>query len=200
MADSDSIKLCECGCGQPAPIAKQTVSAKGYAKGQPLRFVIGHHNRVRQPLHGHGSRDARTGAYHSWRGMIQRCENPNAAHFDRYGGRGIKVCEQWHSFERFLADMGERPEGTSLDRFPDNDGDYEPGNCRWATRSRQLANTSRNKLLTAFGRTQTLKQWSVETAIRPQTIASRLKSGWAIERALTERPARARVEDDYGRM
>lgn len=73
--------------------------------------------------------------------MKQRCLNPLATGYERYGGRGVKICERWlNSFENFLADMGERPDETSLDRYPNNRGDYEPGNCRWATREEQEAN------------------------------------------------------------
>lgn len=78
-------------------------------------------------------------AYWSWIGMRQRCRNPNAHGYQHYGGRGITVDPRWDSFDAFYADMGERPEGTSVDRI-NNDGNYEPGNCRWATAKEQAAN------------------------------------------------------------
>jgi len=77
--------------------------------------------------------------------MRQRCLNPQCDQWEWYGGRGIKVCERWNSFEVFLADMGERPQGTTLDRYPNNDGHYEPGNCRWAT-AKEQAETNRGIL------------------------------------------------------
>lgn len=87
-------------------------------------------------------------AYASWAQMRERCRNPRNVRYPRYGGRGITHCERWTSFENFVADMGERPEGMSLDRI-DNDGNYEPGNCRWATQEEQQRNRSTTKLTEA---------------------------------------------------
>src|SRR5437868_4757100 len=88
-----------------------------------------------QTTHGH----SRTRMYKAWTGMVQRCINPAAAGFDEYGGAGIVVCDRWLKFANFLADMGERPEGMSLDRIDGAKG-YEPSNCRWATVAEQLEN------------------------------------------------------------
>jgi hypothetical protein len=110
--------------------------------------------------------------------MIRRCSDPSAAGYHRYGGRGIDVCDRWRgSVEDFVADMGPRPPGTTLDRFPDPDGNYEPGNCRWATRTEQAANTCTAVLVTANGKTQTMDAWARELGIAAKTIAYRLKKG-----------------------
>lgn len=84
-----------------------------------------------------------TGTYKSWKSMLARCEQPRHPHYENYGGRGIAVCERWHRFAEFYADMGDRPEGLTLDRI-DNDGNYAPGNCRWATRRQQWENSRAN--------------------------------------------------------
>ena len=81
-----------------------------------------------------------TPTYRVWNGMTQRCLNPKNGRWDDYGGRGITVCERWQIFENFVADMGERPEGETLDRYPNQNGNYEPGNCRWATAEQQGQN------------------------------------------------------------
>ena len=90
--------------------------------------------------YGHTSKNGKLSpTYQSWRHMKTRCQNPNCLEYKKYGSRGIKVCERWMDFANFLEDMGERPENTTLDRI-DNDGDYEPGNCRWATWKEQNQN------------------------------------------------------------
>lgn len=89
--------------------------------------------------HGHARRGKKTKTYTTWRDMRARCLNPNDTAFSNYGGRGIQVCDRWSKYKNFLEDMGERPEDLTLDRI-DNDGNYEPNNCRWASRSLQMRN------------------------------------------------------------
>jgi hypothetical protein len=119
--------------------------------------------------------------------MKQRCENPNNPKYYRYGARGIKVCERWRrSFEVFSKDMGPRPEGHSIERR-DNDGNYEPSNCVWATRKAQQRNRCTNKFVEYLGNKMTLFE-AVEiskTIIPYETIYFRLRQGWELSQALT---------------
>jgi hypothetical protein len=116
--------------------------------------------------------------------MRDRCTNPRHHAYALYGGRGIAVCARWESFENFLADMGERPAGTSLDRYPNKDGNYEPGNCRWATDVEQANNTRANRLLTLGSETMPLRAWARRLGIAENTLWARLKKGWPMEKAL----------------
>lgn len=97
--------------------------------------------RGKTPTHGHARKGAPSPTYRTWYNMKTRCENPRSSKYRFYGGRGIKLCERWRSFEAFLYDMGERPSAAhTIDRYPNKDGDYEPNNCRWATQKEQNAN------------------------------------------------------------
>lgn len=134
--------------------------------------------------------------YGSWHHMMRRCTNPKEPYFQNYGGRGIKVCERWHSFDNFVADMGPRPAGMSLDRV-NNDGDYTPENCRWADQIQQHNNKSSNVLITHDGRTQTMASWARELGVRRGLLHSRLKRmpfSEAIARPLAKKAPPTTVE------
>lgn len=124
---------CVCDCGNTKRIRLDSL------KGGTTRTCGCEQGPVR---HGATRHYKLSPAYRSWREMLKRCRNPNAIQWKYYGGRGVTVCERWqgpNGFANFLADMGKRPEGLSLDRI-DNDGNYEPTNCRWADRSTQMRN------------------------------------------------------------
>lgn len=134
--------------------------------------------------HGHNTRIIRSTTYNSWAKMIQRCTNSNSDHYHLYGGRGITVCERWLVFENFLKDMGERPEGTSLDR-KNTEGIYKPDNCKWSTKREQQQNLRFNHNLTFNEETKCIQEWARCTHLPPSTITYRLKIGWSIEKTLT---------------
>lgn len=171
MAAENPTKLCECGCGKPAPIAKVNHASRGAVRGQPLRFVRGHATTI----HRHSK--PRTRTYKSWLSMMERCFNTNAPNYQSYGGAGISVCERWRSFPTFLADMGERPNGHSLDRYPNQRGNYEPSNCRWATAKEQVRNTSQNVLVEYDGLTLCLAAWAEKLGMQRVTITQRYRNG-----------------------
>ena len=115
----------------------------------------------------------------------QRCTNPKNKGWDKYGGRGITVCEAWRTFEGFYRDMGDPPPGMTLDRI-DVNGNYEPGNCRWATVERQARNKRGSLLFTFRGETKPLADWAEEFGLRYQRVFYRMqRDGWSLERALT---------------
>lgn len=141
----------------------------------------------------HGQSYTRT--YRVWVRMKERCTNPMAPGYARYGGRGIRVCDAWAtSFEVFLRDMGERPAGMSLDRFPDNDGNYEPGNCRWATSTEQANNRSSTRVVEIEGVRRSIAEWARLVGISPQSLGARLAKGMVGRALLASPSSRARDE------
>lgn len=134
--------------------------------------------------HGEGGHREPSGTWRTWRAMIQRCLHRGAADFPGYGGRGITVCDRWRVFENFRDDMGPRPPGATIERI-DNDGGYEPGNCRWATWREQANNKRTNRRLSHAGVTLTMAEWAEKLGIRYGTLSERLRRGWPIADALT---------------
>ncbi len=157
--------LCICECGKET-VASGNQLRKGHKKscgclraGPPLK-----HGRTDSPL------------YAVWMAMHDRCRNPNNQSYRRYGARGIRVCDRWKEFSLFLEDMGERPDGMTIERN-DNDGDYCPENCRWANRKEQANNTRRNRFIeTSIGRL-TLKEACKIAGITQEAMYQRRKSG-----------------------
>ncbi len=126
-------------------------------------------------------------AYRSWDSMIQRCYDTKVAHYQRYGAKGITVCDRWrYSFLNFLEDMGQRPEEMTLDRI-DSTGNYEPKNCKWSSAKQQASNRSNNHHLEFNNKRQTITDWSEETGISVTNIIKRLSLGWSVEETLTKK-------------
>lgn len=172
--------LCKCSCGTSRIVIGSDLRSGSHKSCGCLRHTPEH-----KPWKIHGMCDSPT--YQSWSAMKDRCLNAQNHSFSFYGKRGIVICERWLRFENFLEDMGERPEGMTLDRYPDNNGDYEPNNCRWATPKQQAHNRRDNRLIEAFGETKTLTGWSEDSRCRVIfiTLKKRLDAKWDSERAIS---------------
>jgi DNA-binding XRE family transcriptional regulator len=139
----------------------------------------------RSTTHGASSQKGRAPEYNAWWNMIARCGNPNNVMYHRYGARGISVCQRWlDDYENFFHDVGKRPSSRySLER-KNKDGNYEPGNVKWATRREQSRNTCRNVMLEINGVTKCLSDWSISSPVSFAAIEVRLKNGWCSEDAV----------------
>lgn len=173
--------LCRCVCGAERKVPHHTLrTGKTKSCGKcPEGYAI---RSAGQRRWRSSEKKSTWPEHHVWVGLRQRCKK-----HPRYAGRGITVFPAWKSsFDRFIADVGRRPSALhSLDRI-DNDRGYEPGNVRWATKQEQANNRHNSRILTAFGKTQTLQQWANEVQISQRTLGARLYNGWTIERALTQ--------------
>ncbi len=166
-----------CDCGKEI-----VAELPGLIAGSPKSCGCARYRSVSEKLTRHGMTNTRT--YHIWNSMVSRCTNPNSKSWARYGGRGIRVCDRWRTFDHFHEDMGTAPEGLSIDRI-DNAKGYEPGNCRWANAFEQAVNKRSTRLITALGKTLALSQWGRETGLGSSVIRDRLSCGWAPDDAMS---------------
>lgn len=167
--------VCHCDCGRVGLIAQFEHLETGST------VSCGCATKDRMTTHGQSSHRL----FKRWQSMMGRCYRPRASGYENYGARGIRVCERWHDPAAFLADMaGSFVEGLELDRYPDNDGDYEPGNVRWATPKQNQYNRRITNTATYKGRTMPLGDWSTEIGIPLKLLTKRIvERGWQVERA-----------------
>ena len=179
IPDSRTKVLCKCQCGVLKEIMTKNLFLGGAKScGCANREALERHRRTNgwyEQCKDHPLR-------HVWLGMMCRCYKTNHTFYHRYGGRGIGVCSRWHSFDVFVSDVGPRPEGTSLDRI-NNDDDYAPENCRWATQREQMAHTSCSRLVEYKGETLPLAHWAKKLQVSHQTLHARFDRGWTVEAA-----------------
>lgn len=172
--------LCRCDCGGEVTLQACALRTGHSRSCGCLKHEV---DVARRACVTHGK--SKTAEYKTWSKMIGRCENPRDGGFSDYGGRGITVCRRWRSsFENFLADMGPRPAGLTIERVDNNKG-YSPANCRWATRAEQRLNTRRTVRLTYRGETLPLKEWAKRVGISYAALYLRVhRRHWPVARAL----------------
>jgi hypothetical protein len=186
VATSRTIRwLCKCDCGNYKIVDGSLL--RGGNTTSCGCYKIENTKRV-NTKHGFSRRGNKTAEYGAYYGLLFRCYNKKSKSYPDYGERGIKVCDRWlgeNGFINFLADMGERPSDKhSVDRI-NNEGDYEPTNCRWAIKKQQANNTRYNKMVTYNGKTQSLAMWCDELNLKYGTTQVRMWNGWTAEQAFT---------------
>ena len=173
-----------CDCGNEIVAMSEHVKS-GHTQSCGCIWI----ENCRKHGHGHDQNGQQTRTYKAWVNMRSRVSGRYEQYDDSYADRGITVCDRWqNSFENFLADMGECPAGKTLDRHPDNAGNYEPTNCRWATPAQQNRNMRRNKMVSFRGETMCLLDACHLAGMHPATIQYRLNAGWSVADALSTPP------------
>lgn len=169
-----SIYLCKCDCGNEVLVCRDLLTG-GHKKS------CGCLRKEKPNRSSHLM--SYTREYRIWAEMIKRCKKSSYKSYSYYGGRGITVCDRWANFENFFSDMGKCPEGFTLDRI-DVNGNYEPSNCRWASRKTQARNRRDNHMITFKNETHCLSEWAEIVGITRGALKQRLKRGWTLENAL----------------
>ena len=169
--------LCRCDCG-----VEKIVRASNLQSRRVVSCGC-HRNEISRRPRKHGLYNTRV--YRIWQSMKNRCFLQNHPTYKDYGARGITVCERWLKFENFFADMGHPPEDHSIERL-DNDGNYEPGNCVWATRAIQARNRRSNHIIEVNGLSLTIVDWAARIGASPSAIHDRIRRGWDMKRVVTE--------------
>jgi hypothetical protein len=182
--------LFRCECGTEKEIRITSVNFQETKSCGCLHKEI---TKLRATTHG----KSKTRTHETWRHIKDRCLNKNVDCYKYYAGRGITMCEEWKKFENFYADMGERPEGMTLDRI-DNEKGYYKENCRWATKKEQQNNTRRTKLFTYQGKTQSMKMWAEELGFPYEKFRARLKRGKTFEEALENKSQKRKYYEFNG--
>lgn len=171
--------LVKCECGVEKDVSFENLS---YGHTKSCGCMILPSVTKKNTTHG----QSKTKVYGLWFKMLSRCRNSDNPDYKEYGARGIKVCERWNEFENFISDIGPRPSNIhTLDRYPNNDGDYEPGNVRWATPSQQARNRRTNRIIEFNGLRKTAIEWSEVYNIDLRVMCNRIKSGWPVHLAIT---------------
>lgn len=175
---------CFCDCGQAVTIRTDNLrSGRAQSCGCLQKEIVSNICKKTKTTHG----KANSKVYWAWGHIHARCYNPKCLQYKNYGGRGITVCERWHKFENFLADMGEPPTlQHSIDRI-NNNGNYDPKNCRWATHEEQSNNRRTNKYYFFNGEHLTLSQWSKKVNIDYNALYKRIQMKWSIEDTLQKK-------------
>jgi hypothetical protein len=179
--------LCKCECGEEIEVVSNSLLTGNTKSCSCLQKDTARHECKKRTKHGLSPLGlCNRGAYKSWAHMKQRCLNKNCASYKDYGGRGISACDKWLTFEGFWDDMGPTyQEGLTIERI-DVNGNYEPDNCRWATKQEQAENKRNNVYITYNNQTKTVAQWARDLNVKATTIYQRIQSGWSNEKLLMQ--------------
>ena len=169
--------LCQCECGRKV---EKLLARIKCGKTKSCGCLNDERRKTTNLVHG----QSHSPTYVSWRNMMARCNNPNNKQYKDYGGRGITVCDSWHSFKNFMYDMGKKPDKLRIERIDNNKG-YFKDNCYWASSKKQARNKRNNHMITYKGKTQCLSDWAIELGIPRGRLNARInKLKWPVEKAL----------------